>query len=49
VPFQAHALNRDEPQNAVWCGQHRVLQADWSEADPARFDLAAASAAAVSA
>ena len=24
VPFQAHALNRDEPQNAVWCGQHRV-------------------------
>ena len=33
VPFQAHALNRDEPQNAVWCGQHRVLQADWSEAD----------------
>jgi hypothetical protein len=49
VPFQAHALNRDEPQNAVWCGQHRVLQADWSEADPARFDLAAANAAAVSA
>jgi len=33
VPFQAHALNRDKPQNAVWCGQHRVLQADWSEAD----------------
>jgi hypothetical protein len=22
-----------EPQNAVWCGQHRVLQAGWSEAD----------------
>ena len=19
VPFQTHALNRDEPQNAVWC------------------------------
>src|SRR6185312_12791760 len=33
VPFQAHARDRDEPQNAVWCGQHRVLQADWSEAD----------------
>jgi DNA-binding transcriptional LysR family regulator len=33
VPFQAHALNCDEPQNAVWCGQHRVRQADWSEAD----------------
>jgi hypothetical protein len=33
VPFQAHALNRDEPQNAIWCGQHRVPQADRSEAD----------------
>src|SRR5689334_11251468 len=33
VPFQARALHRDEPQNAIWCGQHRVLQADWSEAD----------------
>jgi hypothetical protein len=30
MPFQAHALNRDEPQNAVWCGQHRILQAQSS-------------------
>lgn len=29
MPLQTHALNRDEPQNAVWCGQHRVLQAGW--------------------